>query len=79
VLFWQKGQPVAPVLPPQCLGNGGNCPRCPRGSSAPAVNSSQACLIFTMPKIDKYILNNSGKDGFWGSVLLENKRFFHDS
>jgi hypothetical protein len=32
----EKGQPVAPVPPPHCFGNGGCCPRCPRGSGAPA-------------------------------------------
>jgi hypothetical protein len=27
-------------LPPQCLGNGGSCPRCPRGSGAPETKSA---------------------------------------
>jgi hypothetical protein len=43
--FWQKGQPVAPVLPPQCLGNGGSWPRCPRVSGAPECVHKQAKFL----------------------------------
>ena len=50
-----KGQPVAPALPPHCKGNGGRCPRCPRGSGAP--ESRHPCFLDFSKAFDCINLN----------------------
>jgi hypothetical protein len=51
------------VLPPHCLGNGGSCPRCPRGSGAPASFLSQTEIrpLIQLLNHSLYLLNHSFK------------------